>query len=126
MTECNSFKTDNIYPNLNNQEQFRLKKINKIKDCFFAKIKERESMSTRLSKYVASFNYFDNALIVLSVTTGSISNASFATVIGAPVGTVNTRFSLAFSIFIEIVNNCQKQQEIKKNHNKIVLLARSK
>ena len=126
MTECNSFKTDNIYPNLNNQEQFRLKKINKIKDCFFAKIKERESMSTRLSKYVASFNYFDNALIVLSVTTGSISNASFATVIGAPVGTVNTRFSLAFSIFTEIVNNCQKQQEIKKNQNKIVLLARSK
>ena len=63
-------------------------------------------MSTRLSKYVASFNYFDNALIVLSVTTGSISNASFATVIGAPVGTVNTRFSLAFSIFTEIVNNC--------------------
>ena len=106
MTECNSFKTDNIYPNLNNQEQFRWKKINKIKDCFFAKIKERESMSTRLSKYVASFNYFDNALIVLSVTTGSISNASFATVIGAPVGTVNTRFSLAFSIFTEIVNNC--------------------
>ena len=126
MTECNSFKTHNIYPNLNNQEQFRLKKINKIKDCFFAKIKERESMSTRLSKYVASFNYFDNALIVLSVTTGSISNASFATVIGAPVGTVNTHFSLAFSIFTEIVNNCQKQQEIKKNHNKIVLLARSK
>ena len=126
MTECNSFKTDNIYPNLNNQEQFRLKKINKIKDCFFAKIKERESVSTRLSKYVASFNYFDNALIVLSVTTGSISNASFATVIGAPVGTVNTRFSLAFSIFTGIVNNCQKQQEIKKNQNKIVLLARSK
>ena len=126
MTECNYFKTDNIYPNLNNQEQFRLKKINKIKDCFFAKIKERESMSTRLSKYIASSNYFDNALIVLSVTTGSISNAAFATVIGAPVGTVNTRFSLAFSIFTEIVNNCQKQQEIKKNHNKIVLLARSK
>ena len=106
MTECNSFETHNIYPNLNNQEQFRIKKINKIKDCFVAEIKERELMRKRLSKYVASFNYSDNALIVLSVTTGSISNASFATVIGAPVGTVNTRFSLAFSIFTEIVNNC--------------------
>ena len=126
MTECNSFETHNIYPNLNNQEQFRIKKINKIKDCFVAEIKERELMRKRLSKYVASFNYSDNALIVLSVTTGSISNASFATVIGAPVGTVNTRVSLAFSIFTEIVNNCQKQQEIKKNQNKIVLLARSK
>ena len=124
MTECNSFKTDNIYPNLNNQEQFRLKKINKIKDCFFAKIKERESMSTRLSKYVASFNYFDNALIVLSVTTGSISNASFATVIGAPVGIVSVSFNLAFSISTEIVKKLLKTtRNRKKKHNKIVILA---
>ena len=100
MVECNSFKTHNIYPNLNNQQQFRL---NKIKDYFVTEIKERELMSKRLSKLVASFNYFDNALIFLSVTTGSISNASFVTVIGAPVGIANASFSLAFSIFTEIV-----------------------
>ena len=41
-------------------------------------------MSKILCKYVASFDYFDKSLIVLSVTTGSISIASFATVIGAP------------------------------------------
>ena len=56
-------------------------------------------MSKRLSKYFASFDYFDDSLIVLSVTTGSISIASFATVIGAPVGiTSATSFSLTFSI----------------------------
>ena len=49
-------------------------------------IKEREIMSKRLSKYIASFDYFDKSLIVLSVTTGSISIASFATVIGTHVG----------------------------------------
>ena len=43
-------------------------------------------MSKRLSKYIASFDYFDNSLIALSVTTRSISIALFATVIGAPVG----------------------------------------
>ena len=59
MVEWNSFKTHNIYPNLNNQQHFRL---NKIKDYFVAEIKERELMSKRLCKYVASFNYFDNAL----------------------------------------------------------------
>ena len=41
-------------------------------------------MSKILCKYVASFDYFDKSLIVLSVITGSISIASFATVIGAP------------------------------------------
>ena len=43
-------------------------------------------MSKRLSKYIASFDCFYKSLIVLSVTTGSISIASFATVIGVPVG----------------------------------------
>ena len=81
---------------LNDQQQFRLKKINEIKDYFVAEINEREQMSKRLSKYIASFDYFDKSVIVLSVTTCSISTASFATVIGAPVGMGSASFSLAF------------------------------
>ena len=57
---------------LYDQQQLRLNKINEIKDYFVAVIKERELMSKRLSKYIASFDYFDKSLIVLSVTTGSI------------------------------------------------------
>ena len=60
-------------------------------------------MSKRLSKYIASFDYFDKSLIVLSVATGSISIASFATVIGAPVGIISASFSLAFSISTGII-----------------------
>ena len=56
-------------------------------------------MSKRVSKYIASFDYFDKSSIVLSIRTGSISVASFATVIGAPVGIVSARFGLSFSIF---------------------------
>ena len=62
-------------------------------------------MSKRLSKYIVSFDYFDNLLIVLSVTIDSIFIASFPTVIGAPVGIVSASFSLAFSIFTGIKNN---------------------
>ena len=43
-------------------------------------------MSKRLSKYNASFDYFDKSLIVLSGTSGSVSTASFAIVIGTRVG----------------------------------------
>ena len=71
----------NMYPNLNDQQQFRLNKINENKGYFIAEIKERELMSKRLSKYFASFDYFGNSLIVLSATSGSISTASFATVL---------------------------------------------
>ena len=53
MSECNSFKVRNIDPNLNDQ-QFILNKINEVKDYFTPEIKERELMSKRVSKYVAS------------------------------------------------------------------------
>ena len=53
MAECNSIERS-MYPNLSatplsaaplsNQQQFRLKKINEIKDYFVAEIKEREVM----------------------------------------------------------------------------------
>ena len=67
------------------------------------------------------------SLIVLSVTTGSISIVSFATVVGAPVGIASASFSLAFSISIEIVEKMLKtMQNKKKRQNKIVMLTRSK
>ena len=60
-----------------------------MKDYFVAEMKERELMSKILSKYIASFHYFYCflllLLIALSITTGSISIASFATAIGAAV-----------------------------------------
>ena len=131
MAECNSHETPNMYLDLNatplnDQQQFRLNKINEIKDYFVAEIKERELMSKRLSKYIASFDYFDKSLIVLSVTTGSISVASFATIIGAPVGIVSASFSLAFSISTGIVKKLLKTKRNKKKKHKIVMLARSK
>ena len=52
-------ETNNIYPNLCstllNNQQFRLNRINEIRDYFIAEIKERELMSKRLSKYIAFF-----------------------------------------------------------------------
>ena len=105
-----------MYPNLsaalftatllNDQQRFRLNKINEIKYYFVAEIIERELMSKRFGKYIASFDYFDKTLIVLSITTGSIFIASFATVIGAPVGIPSPSFSLAFSFCTGIVKNC--------------------
>ena len=58
------------------------------------------------------FKYFDKSLTVLSVTTGSISIASFATVIGASVRIVSASFSLAFSI------STGKKNHMKNNKKK--------
>ena len=46
---------------------------------------------------------FDKVLIVLSATNGEVSIASFASVIGAPVGIASASFSCAFSVTTGIV-----------------------
>ena len=57
-----SKETQNMYPNLNalniplNVQNFRPNKINEIKEHFFPEIKEKELLSRRLSKYIASFD----------------------------------------------------------------------
>ena len=95
-------------------QQFRLNKINEIKDYFIAQIKEKELMSKRLSKYIASFDYFDKSLIVLSATSGTVSVASFATVIGTPVGIASASLSLTFSLSVGLVKKLLKTTRNKK------------
>ena len=112
--------------NLDNQK-FRINKINEIKYYFIAEIKERELMSKRLTKNIASFDYFDKSLIVLSTTSGSISTASFATGFGTPVEITSASLSLAFSLSTGFVKKLLKTtRNKKKKHNKIIIVARSK
>ena len=129
--EHNFQETPNMHANLSantsNDQQFRLNKIIEIKNYFIAEIRARELMSKNFSKYIASFEYFDKSLIALSEATGSISIASFATVIGAPVGIMCASCILAFSITTRFVKKLLKiTRNKKKKHNKIVMLARSK
>ena len=141
MDECNSIKNDfhktpNIYQNLSsiplnsnisNEQQLRLNEINETKDYFLAEIRERELISKNISKYIASLDYFDKSLNVLSILSGNISIASFATVIGAPAGIIGASCGLTFSITSGFVKKFLKTIRNKKEkHNKIVMLARSK
>ena len=127
MVECNSTETHNIYPNLNNQQLFRLNKINEINNYFVAEVKERELISKTLSKYIASFEHVDKSLIVLFATSSINSITSFVTVIALLIGIESASFSLSFSILTGIVKKLLKTRQNKnKKHNKIVMLARSK
>ena len=84
-------------------------------------------MSRKLSKYISCFDYFDKALIILSVTSGGVSIASFATAIGTPIGITSASVSLAFSLCTGLVKKLLKAtRNKKKKDNKIVMLARRK
>ena len=56
-----------------------------IENYFHEEINRRKSCSKKLSKYVAVFDYIDQALNVLSATSGGVSIILFISIAGAPV-----------------------------------------
>ena len=118
-------KTPNMYPNSNaipsNEQQFRINKINEIKDYFLAEIRERGLISKNISKYIVSLDYFDKSLNVLSILSGIISIGSFATVIGTPAGVIRASCSFTFSITSGFVKSfLQIIRKKKKKYNKLL------
>ena len=65
MNESNSIETIDK-TNLTNQTKFQLDETSKIENYFVEEINQRKSCSKKLTKYVAVFDYIDQALIVLS------------------------------------------------------------
>ena len=88
---------------------------------------EKELTSKNISKYIASLDYLDKSLNVLSILSGSISITSFGTVIGAPAGIIGASCGFTFSITSGFVKKFLKTiRNKKKKHNKFVMLTRSK
>ena len=126
MDKCNSIETTDR-KNVTEQAKFRLDEINKIENYFHQEINQRKSCSKKLSKYVAVFDYIDQALIVLSATSSGVSIISFTSIIGAPVGIASASFTLIFSLTTGIIKKLLSiTRNKKKKHDKILMLAKSK
>ena len=84
-------------------------------------------MQWKLSKYLAVFDYFDQALIVLRATSGGVSYILFKSIVGAPVGMASASLTLFFSLTTGIVKKLLHiTKSKKKKHDKILMLAKSK
>ena len=79
------------------------------------------------TKYVTAFDYIDKILIVLSATSSGISIISCTSIVGAPAGIASASFTLIFSLTTRIVKKLLNiTRNKKKNHDKILMLAKSK
>ena len=94
-----------MYLNLSDQTQYKLNKINTMKDYFTAEIREREAISKMISKFIAALDYFAKTLIVLFATSGGIPIISFSSLIRVPAGIASASFSLVFSLTTAIIKN---------------------
>ena len=105
---------------------YRLNEINKIKEYFDNEIKEKKDIIKKLNKYMISFDYLDKIFIALSASFGTLSIASHATVVGLPVGIAGSSLTLIFTISTGINKSLLKvTKKRKKEHNKIISLAKS-
>ena len=112
---------------LNDQTKFRLNEIDKIKDYFNSEIQAKKTLSKKLSKYIVAFDYADKIFIVLSKTSGTLSVASHAAIVGIPVGLAGASLTLVFSLTTGVIKKLLNvTRKKKKKHIKIVMFAKSK
>ena len=120
------FRMNNIIE-LTDVNKYRLDEINKIRDYFNNEIKERKDIIKKLNKYLVSFDYFDKIFITLSASFGTLSIASYASVVGIPAGITGAYLTLVFTIATGISKSLLKlTKKRKKKRNKIIVLAKNK
>ena len=113
--------------NLSEQTKYRLSEINGTENYFHQEINQRKSCIKKLTRYVTTFNYIDNVLIILSATSSGVSIISLTNVVGEPVGIASASFTLIFSLTTEIIKKLLSiTRNKKKKHDKILMLAKSK
>ena len=107
--------------------KYRFDEINKIKDYFHTEIKERKDIVKKISKYIVAFDYADKVFITLSASFGTLSIASYATIVGIPVGIAGASLTLIFTVTTGVVKRLLNiTRKKKKKYNKIIALPRSK
>ena len=120
-------KMNNVIELTNTANKYRLDEINKIRNYFNNEIKERKGIIEKLNKCLVSFDYLDKIFITLSASFGTLSIASYASVVGIPAGITGASLTLVFTIGTGISKSLLKlTKKRKKKHNKIIVLAKNK
>ena len=122
-SEWNSIETIS----LNEQTNYRLMEIGRIKDYLEQEMKYQQLLTSNLSKYLTGFDYADKILTVF-LTVFSGTNI-FAHVKGEKqlLGLIASAFSLLFCLSSGVVKKLQQETKTrKKKHNKLLYLGKNK
>ena len=109
-------------------QEFRLKKIDEIRNYLIEEINRNELMSKKHKKVCRVLNYVDHSLIVFSAITGCVSISDFTSLVVIPIGITSSAPGLKMSVItvgIKKYKSINKKRK-KKKHDKIISLAKSK
>ena len=116
--ECKTFLED--------QSNYRLNEISKIKDYFNEEVQYQQFLTNKLSKYLTVLDYSNKILTI--VLTGFSGTNIFSNVKNEQLlGLITSVFFLSFSLSFGIIIKLQQETKLrKKKHNKLLYLAKNK
>ena len=114
-----------IIPEENINQEFRLKKIDEIRNYLIEEINQNKLMSKKHKKVCRVLTYIDHLLIVISTITGCVSISAFASLVGIPIGIMSTAIRLKICVITAGIKKHESIIKKKKKHDNIVLLAKS-
>ena len=97
------------------QTNFRLNKINKIKDYFESERKKRVGLIKTLSKYITCFDYCDNILIVFWTIFSGVSTFSHLKITNH-TGLISSVLILIFSLSTRIIKKLLMTQKRQRKN----------
>ena len=108
-------------------KEFRLKKIDEIRNYLIEETNRDELISTNHKKICIVLNYSSYFFVVTYTIAGCVSIFAFASLVDIPIGITSSANGLEICA---IISGIKKYQSIikkkEKKHDKIVLLAKSK
>ena len=90
-------------PEENMNQEFRLEKIDEIRNYLIEEINQNELMSKKQRKVCRVLNYIDHSLIAISTITECVSISASASLVGIPLGITSS--ATGVNICVEINND---------------------
>ena len=105
-------------PQKNMNQEFRLKKIDEIRNYLIEEINRNELMSKKHKKVCRVLNYIDHSLIVISTITGCVSISAFASLVGILIGITSSATGLKNCV---ITAGIKKYKSINKKRKRNII-----
>ena len=118
-------------PEENMNKEFRLKKIDGVKNYLIEEINRNELMSKKHEKDCRVLSYTDHSFILInqliSTVTECVSISAFASLVGVPIGIISSAIGLKIcAITTGIENYKSVNKKKKKKHDKMISLPKFK
>ena len=100
---------------LEDQSNYRLNEISKIKDCFNEEIQYQQFLTNKLSKYLTVFDY-SNKILTLVLTVFSETNIFSNIKNKQLLGLITSVFSLLFFLSFRRIIKLQQETKLRKKN----------